>query len=65
MHLSVSGITPLDSASLLGVIIDKLLNGFEHIDNLSTKFSSITFAFRVLVLVVDQEVILQMYYLYV
>lgn len=44
---------------------DLLSYRFEHIDSLCTKLSSITFAFRLLVSVVDEEVILQIYYSYV
>lgn len=64
-NFKVNGITPSDSALLLGVTIDGKLSWTKHIDNLCSRLSSLTFAFKVLMPVVNKETILQIYYAYV
>lgn len=61
----VNTIARSETANLLGVIIDDRLKWTEHIDNLCTKISSITFAFRVLTPIVSKKTVIQVYNAYI
>jgi len=60
-----STLTCVQSASLLGIIIDERLTWKQHIDQLAARISSFTFVLRVLQSEISLAVALQVYYAHV